>query len=534
MVVEAKPTAMTRTLLVALAVTAACLADGVSASDILDPAARRAGGAATVDRAGAKAFSQPVPQLGFQDEASFKAGNMFFRSPHVGEGPLLNARTCQGCHRQDGRGNVPDSPDQPLASMLMRLSGRTEAGWQPDPRYGHQLQPLGHAPGREQPVVAGETPPTDGAPGEAYVWIEYEPVQGRYPDGTAYTLRRPVYHLRDPAVGAFMDGVRFSPRVAPPVFGAGLLEAIPRERLETLADPGDADGDGISGRLRVTRDVLSGADAVGRFGHKGGAPTVLQQSAAAYRDDMGLTNRLFPEESCTGAQPACLRAAKSEAVAADAPADVDVSDLRLARVEFYVRHLAVPAARGWDTATGDWRPRVADGRRLFAETGCAACHVPGHTTGEAPGSVLGEIALLGLEGEARPRVSLSDQRIWPYTDLLLHDMGGSCRVAVETPAGEACDPAASDRCVWVQRCDGLADGRPEGNATGREWRTPPLWGLGLTRTVNPRAGYLHDGRARTVEEAILWHGGEASAARVAFMHLSANERAALIAFLHSL
>ena len=133
--------------------------------------------------------------------------------------------------------------------------------------------------------------------------------------------------------------------------------------------------------------------------------------------------------------------------------------------------------------------------------------------------------------------SLSKQVIWPFTDLLLHDMGGSCRVTREEDNGDSCADEAAASCLWVQRCDGLADGRPDFEASGSEWRTAPLWGLGLAQVVNERAGFLHDGRARTIEEAILWHGHEESESRGAwefFVNLNLSQREALLAFLESL
>lgn len=200
---------------------------------------------------------------------------------------------------------------------------------------------------------------------------------------------------------------------------------------------------------------------------------------------------------------------------------------------FYVRLLAVPERRGYDEASDTWDERVLRGRTLFFETGCEDCHRYRLETGTAAGSVLGEVDLNTLIGDAAPIEVLSDQVIHPYTDLLLHDMGGSCPdVARETADGGVC--AAGENCVWTLRCEGLADGRRVGSASGAEWRTAPLWGLGLVTTVNPRATFLHDGRARTIAEAILWHDGEAAASRDGFRALPADDRQAMLAFLESL
>lgn len=160
----------------------------------------------------------------------------------------------------------------------------------------------------------------------------------------------------------------------------------------------------------------------------------------------------------------------------------EITQYRLKAVESFMRHTAVPARRNLDD------PRVQQGERLFAEARCAVCHVPALRTGEVPG-----------------QPSLSNQLIRPYSDLLLHDMG-----------------------------EELADNRPDSEATGREWRTPPLWGIGLTEAVNGNANYLHDGRARTLTEAILWHGGEAEVSRAAFKSMTSAERQALVAFLQCL
>jgi CxxC motif-containing protein (DUF1111 family) len=213
---------------------------------------------------------------------------------------------------------------------------------------------------------------------------------------------------------------------------------------------------------------------VGRFGWKANQPTIEQQVAGAFLGDMGLTTPLFGVQQCSPAQEACIAAPDGGAP--------EVDESKVARITFYLHTLAVPARRDVDD------PTVLRGRALFESTGCASCHTARHRTGE-------------LEGYPW----LSDQEIWPYTDLLLHDMG-----------------------------DGLADGRPDYAADGREWRTPPLWGIGLVETVSGHELLLHDGRARGLAEAILWHGGEAEASREAFRAMELADREALLAFLRSL
>ena len=263
-----------------------------------------------------------------------------------------------------------------------------------------------------------------------------------------------------------------SPRLAPQVIGMGLLEAVPAATILAQADPDDSNGDGISGRANEVPGE-DGSPTLGRFGWKAGRATVRQQVAAAFNGDIGITSPLFPEENCPPVQTACREAPNG--------GTPEVTPSRLDSVDLYARTLAVPALRdATDT-------QVRRGFKLFEEFGCVSCHLPTLETGPSD-----------IE-------ALAHQVFHPFTDLLLHDMG-----------------------------DGLADGRPEFGAGGREWRTPPLWGLGLLEEVNGFRFLLHDGRARTPAEAILWHGGEAQAAMEAFRDAPAEEREALLRFLESL
>jgi CxxC motif-containing protein (DUF1111 family) len=310
-------------------------------------------------------------------------------------------------------------------------------------------------------------------PAEGLIAIEHEEISGEYGDGEAYTLRAPRYRIDQPAFGDLPDDLRMSPRVAPAMIGMGLLEAIPEARLQELADPDDADGDGISGKINRVWDVAQQAEAVGRFGWKAEQPSVAQQSAGAFNGDMGITTALFPQQNCTDSQPECEGAASG--------GDPEISDDLFAKVALYARALAVPVRRAVDDAD------VLRGKQVFAELGCDGCHVARHETADA-----------ALE-------ELSGQTIWPYTDLLLHDMG-----------------------------DALSDQRPSFRAEGNEWRTPPLWGVGLIPKVNGHDRLLHDGRARGVAEAVLWHGGEAEQSAQAFRQLKREDRAALVRFVESL
>lgn len=304
--------------------------------------------------------------------------------------------------------------------------------------------------------------------------LSYSSVPVRFADGTEVQLRKPQLQISLLGYGPMHPDTRFSARVAPPMIGLGLLEAIPEADILANADPDDANGDGISGRANQVWDRALQRTVLGRFGWKAGQPSLNQQNAEAFANDMGLTTTLIAHDNCTQAQTDCLAT-----VNGGVP---EVSDNILASVLFYSRNLGVPARRDVDA------PEVLEGKGLFHQAGCQGCHTPSFTT---------------AADAAEPE--LANQPIRPYSDLLLHDMG-----------------------------EGLADGREEFLATGREWRTPPLWGIGLTQAVNGHTQFLHDGRARNLLEAILWHGGEAEAAKQRVLQFDANERAALLAFLNSL
>ncbi len=429
----------------------------------------RSGGDTTVFDTSEDAYTMPAANLSFEEVATFEVGNNFNGDNWVvapsstmtrdGLGPLYNATSCSSCHARDGRGQPPQ-PGEEMLSMLIRLSvPGTDAhgGPMPEPTYGGQLQP------RAIPGVAAEAA-TD---------VSWEEMPGAYDDGTSYSLRTPHIEITSLAFGPMREDTMRSARVAAPQYGLGLLEAVPEAALLANADPNDADGDGISGRPNHVWDAVNGAPAIGRFGWKANVPSIRQQTAGALSGDIGITSSIFGDPSCTSAQAPC-----NEAPDGGAP---EASDQVLDAMVFYGQTLAVPGRR-------DARdPTVLRGRALFRAAGCADCHVPSFTTGEH------EVA------------ALSNQHIWPYTDLLLHDMG-----------------------------EDLADHRPDYEASGSEWRTPPLWGIGLLETVNHHRFLLHDGRARGFEEAILWHGGEAEAAREAFRTMSADERDAVIRFLESL
>ena len=439
-----------------------------------EPGEALSAGSATVMKFDQNAFSMPSANLPPVRRLDFSVGNSFFRSPWViapasttardGLGPLFNTNACQNCHIKDGRGHPAQAGN--AVSMLVRLSIPASAehadvlrqrGIAPEPVYGGQLQDM---------AIPGAVP-------EGKVRLSYTNHTQRFADGFEVELRTPQLAISELGYGSLHPDTLFSVRVAPPMIGLGLLEAIPEAALLANADPDDQDGDGISGRPNRVYDQLSGETVIGRFGWKAGQPTLNQQNADAFFNDMGLTTSLFEGSSCTERQTDCR--------ALPDGGEPEVSDNILAQVTFYTRNLGVPARRNVDD------PQVLAGKSLFHQAGCHSCHTPTFTTGEA----------------AEPE--LANQLIRPYTDLLLHDMG-----------------------------EGLADNRPEFEASGREWRTPPLWGIGLTQAVSGHTQFLHDGRARNLLEAILWHGGEAERARQTVLGFDATQRDALLAFLESL
>lgn len=313
----------------------------------------------------------------------------------------------------------------------------------------------------------------EGVPAEGTPQVSYEDVTGEFADGETYTLQKPTYTIVDPLGGTeSVKGLAISPRTAPAMVGMGLLAAIPSSDIEAAADPSDDNGDGVSGRANWVFDSKLGKMVTGRFGWKANVGSVDHQVGGAFLGDMGITSPLFPNQNCPASQTACAAAVDGGRPEIDPKLFDDVV--------FYTNTLAVPGAR--DAAS----PAVKRGAEMFAEAKCSACHTPTQHTGESDIDVL------------------ADQTIHPYTDLLLHDMGS-----------------------------GLADGRSDFAATGTEWRTPPLWGIGLIEDVNGHDRLLHDGRARGVLEAILWHGGEAEAAKDAVIGMSSKDRAALVAFVES-
>ncbi|HEY0262667.1 MAG TPA: di-heme oxidoredictase family protein, partial [Chitinophagales bacterium] len=374
----------------------------------------KAGGATTTYDFSQEAFNHSAPNLGSSDETKFQVGNSFFKQNWViapsstagrdGLGPMYNALGCSGCHSDDGPGFVPPSGSADgVTGLLIRVSVSgtdLHGGSNPDAVYGTQFQPI---------AIPGVQPEGD-------FIISRTTISGTYADGTSYTLQKPTYTLS----GNYGStaGLLTSPRLSPPMIGLGLLEAINESDILAKADETDADGDGISGKANYVWNYVTNAPQLGRFGWKANEPSIFQQVAGAFNGDIGLTTSLFTSDGCTSAEHDCQAAPNGN----DSTSNFEVNDYQLGVVVLYSQTLGVPARRNAKDAT------VLAGKKLFNDAGCAKCHTPSYTTGSHQVS------------------SLSGQKIYPYTDLLLHDMG-----------------------------DDLADGRPDYLASGNEWRTPPLW-----------------------------------------------------------
>lgn len=424
---------------------------------------RLSGGMATVFDETSKAFSHAIAGMSDLDNTAHEKGDVAFEQTFVsapspinsGLGPVFNNVSCVSCHHNDGKGTPTAGAVN--SSLLFRIStpGSTEFGGPvPASGYGGQLQDV---------AIFGKQ-------AEGKISISYTDEVVTYADGEKVTLRRPAYNLQQ-TYTALPANYSLSPRLAPPVFGLGLLENIPESTILSFADEYDSDGDGISGRPNYVYNVHHQKKELGRFGLKANTATIHTQVAGAYHQDMGITSSVFPQESSWG-QPQMD----------DRADDPELHDTTLVAVVFYIRSLAVPARRNVDAAN------VVSGKKLFTQINCSGCHKPVVRTGV-------DVTL----------AAISNQRIQPYTDLLLHDMG-----------------------------DDLADGYTDYVANGNEWRTSPLWGIGLFEKTNGTPYYLHDGRARTIEEAILWHGGEAKASKEQFVKLTKEERKNVVAFIKSL
>lgn len=451
----------------------------------------RPGGEATVGLKPFPSFELPSANLPNSRLTDFHAGKALAHQPWVkaptvtdardGLGPLYNARTCLACHINGGRGEMPVDGSTPIFSALVRISiaaeGRT-TGPLPEPTYGSQIQTqsvsIAHQFRNHPPQK-----PVSEAPPEAYVFIDWQSREFRYPDGRLVELRKPKLRFEKLGYGDFDPRLLTSLRAAPGIAGMGLLELIDQADLDDLADPEDVNNDGISGRVNRVWDSQQQRMRPGRFGWKANRASLAATVAGALQQDMGISNPVFSEQPCTDNQALCLQMATGE----DA-LGFEINQPLLASVIEFTRNLGVPRVR--QTAAN--QPVLSLGRQLFYQIGCPSCHQPSFKTRHVQGD----------------RAHLGGQKIWPYSDLLLHDLGPE-----------------------------LADGRPDFMASGNEWRTAPLWGAGLHSQVNGNRLYLHDGRARTIEEAILWHGGEAQSSRQGFINFAQHQRDALIQFVET-
>ena len=466
-----------------------------------DPQEIKQGGDSGISITSAESYSKPSSNLTALRKGSFFIGNAFFQQPWViapastdsrdGLGALFNVAACQSCHIKDGRGHAPMSSEDDADSLLIRLAMPATNDEQRQqlqdsliekvvhPMYGGQLQDRG----------------IQGVPAEARIAVQWTDKPMTFSDGYVETLRAPTFNLTKPGYGTFDDEMMVSPRIALPMIGLGLLEQIPDADIKKQAiQANNKNNDGISGKFNWVMDPQTGKHALGRFGWKAGQTKLITQNQSAFNEDMGLTSNIRPHESCMPSQTACIKATTGADEQGNGKPPVEVNDEVVKFVEFYTRNLAVPHRRNADDKL------VLAGKKRFYDMGCQSCHTPRYQ----------------LPKTDDDHLEQHGQVIYPYTDLLLHDMGDD--LADRTIAGKL--PAK--------------DAQVEFLANSYEWRTPALWGIGLAQTVDPQATFLHDGRARTLMEAVLWHGGEAEKQRQKVLKLDKQGRAELNAFLKSL
>ena len=421
-----------------------------------------------------------LPHPGFNisplHQDDFFLGQAFFRSPWVsapasttardGLGPLFNAKSCQSCHIRNARGQISTKETENLTTVIrISVAGASSQnniqmntlGSLADPVYGQQLQT------QSLSLLAPE----------AKITFSQIEIKGKFADGESYTLIKPKLEIAKWNYGHPKNALMMSVRTPPALIGMGLLDAISASDIIANADPDDFDHNGISGRSNQVWDIKKQQTVAGRFGWKAGQPTLAQQVAAAFNQDIGITSTFFPRQNCTQTQHQCLQRPDG--------GTPEITESILQKVVKYTALLPAPDKQKISDH------QVQTGAKLFHLLDCHLCHQPQFKTGP------------------HPIQELSAQVIYPYSDLLLHDMG-----------------------------EGLADHRPEFTATGQEWRTAPLWGMGLIKPINGQHRLLHDGRARNLKEAILWHGGEAESAQQQFLNLNKKQREALLVFLQSL
>jgi len=492
------------------------------------------------------AFSQPAANLKGDLLDLHMTGDANFETNPNGFGPVFNHTNCNACHQRDGRDSLPVLLGD--KEYLSNYITKDKNGWyklndegtflrisieddtkdnnasdcwgapKPVPNFSDQLFNRG---------VYGVRDANNTGAGQADVWMKYVYKTVTYPDGTVVKLSKPIFGVDNPydapdnpneynpitveenaTSRLFRPDVKIGPRIGMPMIGLGLLNAIPEADILALADENDKDGDGISGKPNWVCDkekydkchkagncATNPPVSLGRFGWKANTPTVAHQGLGAMRGDIGATNPLFKMESTAGTDlmKKYKKYTKDNGINFTTYCDTNETDVGedfAKSVVFYSETLSVPPRR--DVNDSD----VQQGAMEFEKLGCVKCHHPSFTTASEYHSY--------SMGGGRIH-ELENQKIYPFTDMLLHDMGPD-----------------------------LADGRADFKATGNEWKTRPLWGIGATQIINPGAGFLHDGRAKTLEEAILWHGGEAQTVRQNFMNLSKTKRDRVIKFLNSL
>lgn len=428
------------------------------------------------------AFSRPDESVSTEKRLDFRIGQNLFERLWVsapastqaadGLGPLYNARACSSCHPRNGRGMPPHTLPRSNGALFLRIDI-------PPQSEADQLALASRQRSNIPDPVYGlqlQEFSVSGVAAEHRLKVEYQPRPITLADGSVIELLAPTYHVTQPGYGPLHPQARLSPRIAQQMIGLGLLQAIHPSDLLALEDPDDSNGDGISGRANRVWSRSRNQITLGRFGHKAGSPSVQEQVHAAFSGDIGISTSLFPAGAgeCTEQQIRCQQAPDGNS---PQYANLEAPPQVTALTTYFSSNLAVPAPR--NATTSDFK----EGKALFQRIGCDGCHVANYR--------------VNYQGRTRT--------ISPYTDLLLHDMG-----------------------------EGLADHRPEADASGLEWRTPPLWGIGLTRAVSGAEAYLHDGRARTLLEAILWHGGEAQPQRDQVISLSRHQREQLLFFIENL
>ncbi|MBF96350.1 MAG: hypothetical protein CFH34_01587 [Alphaproteobacteria bacterium MarineAlpha9_Bin4] len=404
------------------------------------------GGAGTVDKVGKNAYSHHFTTLKFEDRQNFLIGNAFFRKLWIaapsstissdGLGPLYNARACQSCHIKDGRGHLPIT-EKPL-SLVMKVGKYKKLNLLPNVSYGKQFQFF---------AIPGMSSEVEGK-------IIRSSINRKLSKDYNLNYKTIDFNIETFNYGKIDFNNSISLRVSPQVYGVGLLEAIEDSDILSKSDEHDFNKDGVSGIARIVKDEY-GNNRIGRFGIRASTSNLLVQSGVAFMHDMGISNPIGRNAygDCTKIQKNCFKFTTG----INKNSKTETSKEILDKIVFYLSSLSPPKRR--DVNDKD----VLKGKEIFYNANCTSCHTPKYVTSKN--------AKLDF---------LKFQLIWPYTDLLLHDMG-----------------------------EGLADKNLQMEITNREWKTPPLWGIGLAKEVNPRATFLHDGRADTILEAILWHDGEA-------------------------